>query len=150
MVFVKRNSIKSDIFFNPIFIPGFSGSGSRVQGPGQGSGSRSQKQPFLIISFFISTHKFPFRGARVKVLITLLSKNKHMDLLEKLPHRCLQKSNPNTNNFFGTPVQVKANIFPKSEFSRYHRSVAIYYSLSLSSRPVSLPQVTEFLTRGCL
>ena len=36
MVFVKRNSLKSDIFFNPIFIPGFSGSGSRVwvQGPG--------------------------------------------------------------------------------------------------------------------
>ena len=72
-----------------------------------------------------------------------------MDLVEKLPHRCLQKSNPNTNTFFGTPVQVKANIFPKSEFSRYHRFVAIY-SLSLSSRPVNLPQVTEFLTRGCL
>ena len=26
MVFVKHNSLKSDIFFNPIFIPGFSGS----------------------------------------------------------------------------------------------------------------------------
>ena len=31
MVFVKHNSLKSDIFFNPIFIPGFSGSGSRVR-----------------------------------------------------------------------------------------------------------------------
>ena len=60
MVFVKHNSLKSDIYFNPIFIPGFSGSrffrvwvqdpgpgsspgpdpGSRVQGPGPGSGSR--------------------------------------------------------------------------------------------------------------
>ena len=48
MVFVKYNSIKSDIFFNPIFIPGFSvprffrvqfqGSdpGCRVQAPGPG------------------------------------------------------------------------------------------------------------------
>ena len=61
MVFVKHNSLKSDIFFNPTFIPGFSGSRffkvqvfqgpgpgsgsgsvseSRVQGPGPGSGSR--------------------------------------------------------------------------------------------------------------
>ena len=49
MVFVKHNSLKSDILFNPIFIPGLSGSrffmigvqdpgpGSRVQGPGSGS-----------------------------------------------------------------------------------------------------------------
>ena len=57
MVFVKHNSLKSDIFFNPIFILGFSGSrffrvqlfqgtgfsGSRFfrvqifQGPGPGS-----------------------------------------------------------------------------------------------------------------
>ena len=53
MVFVKHNSLKSDIFFNPIFIPGFSGSGSRVKGPGSeskvgvqgpGSGSRVRDQ----------------------------------------------------------------------------------------------------------
>ena len=37
MVFVKHNSLKSDIFFNPIFIPGFSGSGSRVWDNGPGS-----------------------------------------------------------------------------------------------------------------
>ena len=61
MVFVKHNSLKSDILFNPIFIPGFSG--SRIfrvqvfQGPGfsgssffsvrvrvQGSGSRVRVQ----------------------------------------------------------------------------------------------------------
>ena len=50
MVFVKHNSLNSYIFFNPIFIPGFSlsrffrvqvfqgtgFSGSRVQGPGPG------------------------------------------------------------------------------------------------------------------
>ena len=47
MVFIKHNSLKSDIFFNPIFIPGFSGSRFfRVhifQGPGiSGSGSRVQ------------------------------------------------------------------------------------------------------------
>ena len=50
MVFIKHNSLKSDIFFNPIFIPGFSGSRFfRVQvfqgpgprsGPGPGSASR--------------------------------------------------------------------------------------------------------------
>ena len=64
MVFVKHNSLKSDILFNPIFIPGFSGSrifrvqvfqgpgfsgsGVRIQGPGPGpslgSGSRVQVQ----------------------------------------------------------------------------------------------------------
>ena len=69
MVFVKHNSLKSDIFFNPIVFqgPGFSesrffrvqvfqgpgpgpgpslGSGSRVQvqGPGPGSGSRSRSR----------------------------------------------------------------------------------------------------------
>ena len=62
MVFIEHNSLKSDKFFNPIFIPCFSGfmlfrvivqvsygpgfSGSRLfrvqvfQGPGPGSGSR--------------------------------------------------------------------------------------------------------------
>ena len=66
MVFVKHNPLKSDIFFNPIFIPGLSGSrffrvqvfqrpgflgsGSRVQvqgpgpGPGPSPGSRVQVQ----------------------------------------------------------------------------------------------------------
>ena len=61
MVFIKHNSLKSGIFFNPIFNPGFSGSrffrvqvfqgsgfsGSRffrvwVLGPGPGYGSRFQ------------------------------------------------------------------------------------------------------------
>ena len=61
MVFIKHNSLKSGIFFNPIFNPGFSGSrffrvqvfqgsgfsGSRffrvwVLGPGPGYGSRVQ------------------------------------------------------------------------------------------------------------
>ena len=37
MVFVKHNFLRSDIFFNSIFIPGFSGSRFfRVQGPGPG------------------------------------------------------------------------------------------------------------------
>ena len=31
MVLITHNSLKSDMFFNPIFIPGFSGSGSRVR-----------------------------------------------------------------------------------------------------------------------
>ena len=42
MVFIKHNSLKSDIFVNPIFIPGFSGSSffkiQVFQGPGQGPG----------------------------------------------------------------------------------------------------------------
>ena len=53
MVFVKHNSLKSDIFFNPMFIPGFSGfrfSGFRFfrvqvfQGPGLGCGSSVRVQ----------------------------------------------------------------------------------------------------------
>ena len=50
MVLIKHNYLKSDIFFNPIFIPGFSESRFfrvqvfkvRLQGPGSGSGSRVQ------------------------------------------------------------------------------------------------------------
>ena len=46
MVFVKQNSLKSDIFFKSIFIPDFSGSRffrfQVFQGPGPGSGSRVQ------------------------------------------------------------------------------------------------------------
>ena len=46
MVFLKHNSLKPDIFFNPIFIPDFSGSRffrvQLFQGPGPGSGSRVQ------------------------------------------------------------------------------------------------------------
>ena len=29
MVLIKHNFLKSDIFFNPMFVPGFSGAGSR-------------------------------------------------------------------------------------------------------------------------
>ena len=42
--------LKSDIFFNPIFTPGFSGSGSRVQGPGsrvQGPGPGFRSSPYF-------------------------------------------------------------------------------------------------------
>ena len=49
MVLVKHSYLKSDIFLNPIFIPGFpgsrflgSGSRGRVQGLGPGSWSRVQ------------------------------------------------------------------------------------------------------------
>ena len=47
MVLIKHNYLNSDIFFNPIFIPGFSGSRyfwvHVFQGPGfSGSGSRVQ------------------------------------------------------------------------------------------------------------
>ena len=52
MVLIKYNYLKSDIFFNPIFIPGFSGSRFfrvqvfrvPVQGPGPGSGFRVRVQ----------------------------------------------------------------------------------------------------------
>ena len=64
MVFVKHNSLKSDKFFNPIFIPGFLGSkffrvqvfkdpgqgpefGSRVQGPGPGFRSSQDMDLYL-------------------------------------------------------------------------------------------------------
>ena len=74
MVFVKHNSLKSGIFFNPIFIPGFSGSrlfsvpgpgpGSRVlvrvgiQGPGPGS--RVQVQVPEVAKVHIKTHSRMF------------------------------------------------------------------------------------------
>ena len=64
MVFVKHNSLKPDIFFDSIFIPcfsgsrffriqvfqgpGFSGSGSRVQGPGPGFRSSPLEACFLL------------------------------------------------------------------------------------------------------
>ena len=62
MVFVKHNSLTSDIFFTPIFIPGFSGSRFiRVQvfqGPGF-SGSR----------FFRVRVQGPESGSRVRVQV---------------------------------------------------------------------------------
>ena len=67
MVLIKHNYLKSDIFFNPIFIPGFSGSRFfRVQvfqGPGfSGSGSRVQVQVLEVVICFacyISDYIFP-------------------------------------------------------------------------------------------
>ena len=73
MVFVKHNSLKSDILFNLIFIPGFSGSrifrvqvfqgpgfsvsafGSRVQGPGSASRLRAQVLEVVIQNIFGET-----------------------------------------------------------------------------------------------
>ena len=69
MVFVKHNSLTSDIFFNPIFIPGFSGSRFfRVQvfqSPGfSGSGSRVRVQVLevavlftFVFTLFRSSHR---------------------------------------------------------------------------------------------
>ena len=58
MGFVKHNFLNSDVFFNPTFIPGFTGSrffrvqvfqgpapGSRVEGPGPGFRSSLPKKP---------------------------------------------------------------------------------------------------------
>ena len=69
MVFIKHNSLKSGIFFNRIFIPGFSGSRffrvqvfqgpgfsgsrSRVQGPGPGFRS---SQNITGETFFLKNH----------------------------------------------------------------------------------------------
>ena len=78
MVLMKHNSLKSDIFFNPIFVPGFSGSRffwvrgpspvSRVQGPDPGSGSRFQKQPWIscMSKLFFACKKYIIYGVRKK------------------------------------------------------------------------------------
>ena len=82
MVLTKHNSLKSDIFFNSIFIPGFSGSRffriqifqgpgfseSRFfrfqvfQGPGPGSGSRVRVQVLEVALDYLT-----FRKQRTKV-----------------------------------------------------------------------------------
>ena len=50
MVFVKHNSLRSDIFFNSIFIPGFSGSRFfRVQ-VFQGPGPGFRSSPFYAVN----------------------------------------------------------------------------------------------------
>ena len=59
MVFIKHNCLKSDIFFNPIFIPGFSGFRFfrvRIQGPwsGSGSGVRVQVLEVALLDRFFS------------------------------------------------------------------------------------------------
>ena len=67
MVLIKHNYLKSDIFFNPIFIPGFSGSRVfmeqvfrvqvfrvRVQGPGSGSRIRVQVIEVAVIMYLFS------------------------------------------------------------------------------------------------
>ena len=47
MVLIKHDYLKSDIFFNPIFVPGFSG--SRFLG----SGSRVQVQFFMFLIIYV-------------------------------------------------------------------------------------------------
>ena len=56
MVFIKHNSLKSNIFFNPIFIPQFSGFMlfwvQIFQGPGfSGSGSRGRVHVLEVANF---------------------------------------------------------------------------------------------------
>ena len=69
MIFVKHNSLKSDKFFNPIFIPGFSGSMffkvQVFQGPSPGPGSRYQGSG----SGFRVRVQGPDPGSRVQVQI---------------------------------------------------------------------------------
>ena len=95
MVFIKHNSLKSDIFFNPIFIPGCSwsgsrvqvpGPGSRIQGPGPGSGSRFQKKPN------ISTVQFSLRGLIKNFLVGYLDAQMSIILSQKRVYfdRCIQ------------------------------------------------------------
>ena len=67
MVLIKHNYLKSEIFFNPIFIPGFSGSRFfmvqvfrvqvfrvRVQGPGSGFRIRVQVIEVAVIMYLFS------------------------------------------------------------------------------------------------
>ena len=69
MVLIKHNYLKSDIFFNPIFIPGFSGSsflgsGSRVQGPGpsyRSSRNVSFERKKSFVNRVIESHSRPVR-----------------------------------------------------------------------------------------
>ena len=97
MVFVKHNSLKSDIFFNPIFFPGFSGSGSRVQGPspqsrvrvqspgpwsrvqgpgpGSQSGSRFQKQPNYSTIFRSIHRRYFMKKAIIKHFVIFTGKH---------------------------------------------------------------------------
>ena len=84
MVFIKHNSLKSDIFVNPIFIPGFSGSSffkiQVSQGPGfSGSGSRVQVQVLevatqksLLTQFIILTS---YAKLREEVLVVVSLRN---------------------------------------------------------------------------
>ena len=57
MVFVKHNSLKSYIFFNPIFIPGFSESRffriQVIQDPGSGPRARVQVLEVAKICFIL-------------------------------------------------------------------------------------------------
>ena len=75
MVLIKQNSLKSDIFFNPIFIPGFSGSGSlvRVQGTGPGPGSRVWVQGPG--TGFRSSHNFCYNSTIIRIIVILIANN---------------------------------------------------------------------------
>ena len=74
MVFVKHNSLKSDIFFNPIFIPGFSGSRffrlQVFQGPASGSRVRVQ---VLEVASLKSLNNYFFRWIAYKSLFSRFS-----------------------------------------------------------------------------
>ena len=74
MVLIKHNYLKSDIFFNPIFIPGFSGSGSRVQGPGSESGSGSGSRVRVQVLEIVLRHE-ALTIYRISYLNTNLNRN---------------------------------------------------------------------------
>ena len=77
MVLIKHNYLKLDIFFNPIFIPGFSGSRFfrvRVQGPDPGFWSSRFVKCFNLFRLIVSTEAVARRCSAEKVLLEIFAK----------------------------------------------------------------------------
>ena len=79
MVLIKHNYLKSDIFFNPIFIPGFSGSKFL------GSGSWVRVQVIEVASFHsICDLVGFFRNLNIRLVATISNSNCVLNPLHNL------------------------------------------------------------------
>ena len=74
MVFVKHNSLKSDMFFNPIFIPGFSGSGSRVRIQVLEVAEKKRGEKEFWNLFCLGSKLFPWGDWGLEETMTMLSR----------------------------------------------------------------------------
>ena len=114
MVLIKHNSLKSDIFFNPIFIPGFSGSRffriQIFQGPGFSESRFFRVQVFQVPDFsgsrffkfqIFQVPGFSGSGSRVRIQVPGSGCRVRVQVLEVADQRYLKARNLLQKNFLG-------------------------------------------------
>ena len=127
MVLIKHNSLKPDIFFNPIFIPGFSGSRffriQIFQGPG------FSESRFFWVQVFQGSD--PGSGSRVRVQGPSSGSRFRVQVLEVADQRYLKARDLLQKNFlwklilrFSTPESLS---FVEQMLANYVHFVCVFF-----------------------